>query len=200
MVLDIWSYNAQFLKLITRDPRSWLLWFKLSSIKNFPDRNLFKLLNLKNQITKYTNLLMAYLYHSELTIFKSLLNLKNIYNLQANNSDFINVFKILGKDDIKKIKSHLCCKDRIITNLTKIYNKIEVDCDNSTLISNLLILFKVPLIYLNRYTLIRFHNMVPVSNQSNGDKKNFWEYIIFNFGPCLIFMMKKYQKNTTLKD
>lgn len=172
MVLYLWSNNAEFLKFIKKDSRSWLL----SDAKFFRDIYLFKVSNF--QIAPCANLLIAYLYHSELVIFKSLLNLEIIYsNLKGEKSKLISDFKTLGNHDTAIIKSHLCCKDRIITNLTKIYDKLEIGCDDRTLINYFLILFKVPLIYLNRHAFIEFHNKAHVSNQSNDDKNDLRKFV-----------------------
>ena len=187
-LLDLWDYELKrediecifqnwindpiFVAKIEEDPRSWLLWKKLDIIKPVPIDILLKCIEIDRTILKYTNLLLAIIYHTEFIIFELLCSLEYFYadlhkndafeflNFSPENVSMLNINKcILWYEKLKgcscEISEMMNLKGLLIDKLTGI---ISDDNTNDTveisLINNLLVLLKIPLFCFNRVAFL----------------------------------------------
>ena len=171
-VIDIWGKRQEFLNEIEKDPRSWLLWFKLDITKALPMEQLLKILNAEfRNIYKYTNLILAFLYEIEFVIFDCFIELELVFiNLIKSKSENSNSnldewmeWRNSGQEQIKKISEQFELKNVIINFLDLIIGANESTENDKCFLRNICCIINFPIMYLSHNAFVRSKNQEIVS-------------------------------------
>ena len=161
IVFDFWGANFEFLDRIRKNPLSWLFYKKLNLNQNFPIDLLKTKFKFKDKIFLYANLLLALLHQTEFVIYESFKYLERMsnYDFMQDNESQLFIHKICDQFTLKnQIVDLLNC----INEKEENFNRAESELENINLFfNNFIILFKVPLHSLNRFSVILTNSNIP---------------------------------------
>ena len=189
VLMRIWGESNEFKEILMEEPRGWLLWRKLDLFKGpFPIDKLIKILSIDN-IEIYLNLILAFIYESELLVWDSM-NFLEFLNADLHKNDVIeerymtpemvseldsrkwDLWYENGKISIEIIKEQMDSKRKLIE---KIKEMIEIKdqrniIDKQMIIYNLFTLLQVPLNDFGRKSYLKSRDIENVKTALNDFK------------------------------